>query len=289
MEQTKSDGVLESLQEDQNDRVKRNYTDWFPSGGITYQMNQKNAFALTYSKRVQRPNYQSLNPFEYQIDELSFSKGNPFLQPQYTDNLKLSHTYNYRLNTSLSYSFIEDFSAQVTEAVGDDQNFLSQRNVANQKIINFGVSYPTSFSLNASRNIYEATNEDFLSTKQNTLSLYAQNTFKITKSFSTEVSGWYSSPSVWGGTYETKSLGSLNIAFQKKFLDDKLNARLGFNDILFTSPWRGNTQFGNLSIIGSGGGDSRQVQFNLTYNFGSNDIKKARNRDTGIEDEKNRI
>ena len=297
VEQTNSDGILTSLQEDQNNRVKRKYINWFPSGGITYQLNEKNAFGLTYSKRVQRPNYQSLNPFEYQIDELSYSKGNPFLQPQYTDNLKFSHTYNYRLNTSLSYSFIKDFSAQVTEAVGDDRNFLSSRNVANQKIINFVISYPTSFNkwwslyfnLNAYRSIYEATNQDFISTKQNTLSLYAQNTFKIAKSFSAEVSGWYSSPSVWGGTYETKSLGSLNIAFQKKFLDDKLTARLGFNDILYTSPWRGTTQFGNLKIVGSGGNDSRQVQFNLTYNFGSNDIKKARNRDTGIEDEKNRI
>lgn len=297
VEQTISDGVLESLQEEQNDRVKRNYTDWFPSGGITYQMNRKNAFSLTYSKRIQRPNYRSLNPFEFQIDELSFSKGNAFLQPQYTDNLKFSHTYNYRLNTSISYSFIKDFSAQVTEAVGENRNFLSPRNVANQKIINLGISYPTRFnkwwsiyfSLNAFRSIYEATNEDFLSTKQNTLSLYSQNTFKISKTFNAEISGWYSSPSVWGGTYETKSLGSLNIAFQKKFLDDKLSARLGFNDILFTSPWRGVTQFGALRINGNGGSDSRQVQLNITYNFGRNEIKKARKRDTGIEDEKNRI
>ncbi|WP_298894469.1 TonB-dependent receptor [uncultured Psychroserpens sp.] len=297
VEQTKSDGVLTALQEAQNDRVKRNYTDWFPSGGITYQLNQKNSFALTYSKRIQRPNYQSLNPFEYKIDELSFRRGNPFLQPQYTDNLKLSHTYNYRLNTSISYSFIRDFFAQVTEAVGDDQNFISQRNVANQKVINLGISYPTKFndwwsvyaSLNAYRSIYEATNEDFVSTSQNTLSLYAQNTFKLPKGFRAEVSGWYSSPSVWGGTYQTKSLGALNLAVQKKFFDDKLTARLAFNDILYTSPWRGDTQFGALVINGDGGNDSRQVRFNLSYNFGRNEIKKARNRKTGLEDEKNRL
>ena len=297
VEQTNSDGILTSLQEEQNDRVKRSYTDWFPSGGITYQMNEKNSFALTYSKRIQRPNYQSLNPFEYQIDELSYSKGNPFLKPQYTDNLKLSHTYNYRLNTSLSYSFVQDYSAQVTEAVGEDQNFLSSKNVANQKVFNLGISYPTSFnswwnvylSLNAYRSIYEATEEDFISISQNTASLYAQNTFKLTKSFSAEVSGWYSSPSVWGGTYRTKSLGSLNIAFQKKFLNDALTARLGFNDILYTSPWVANTQFGELRIDGNGGSDSRQVQLNLTFNFGGNEVKKARSRETGIEEEKNRI
>lgn len=297
VEQTISDGILTALQENQNNRVKRNYTNWFPSGGITYQMNQKNSWALIYSKRVQRPNYQSLNPFEYQIDELSFSRGNPFLQPQYTDNLKLSHTYNYTLNTSISYSFIKDFFAQVTEAQGDNQNFINQRNVANQKVINLGISYPTKFndwwsiyaSVNAYRSIYEATNEDFISTSQNTLSFYAQNTFKLPKGFRAEVSGWYSSPSVWGGTYQTKSLGALNLAIQKKFFDDKLTARLAFNDILYTSPWQGDTEFGDLIINGSGGNDSRQVRFNLSYNFGRNEIKKARDRNTGLEDEKNRI
>ncbi|RAJ16861.1 TonB-dependent receptor domain-containing protein [Olleya aquimaris] len=297
IEQTLSDGILTSEQNTENDRVKRNYTNWFPSGGITYQINQKNSLALTYSKRIARPNYRSLNPFEYNIDELSFSKGNPFLQPQYTDNLKLSHTFNYRLNTSISYSFVKDFSAQVTEAVGEDKNFLTSRNVANQKVINLGISYPTKFndwwsiyfSANAYKSIYEATNPDFISTEQNTLSVYAQNTFTLPKGFKAEVSGWYSSPSVWGGTYQTKSLGSLNLAIQKKFLDDKLTARLAFNDVLFTSPWRGDTQFGDLVILGNGGGDSRQIRFNLSYNFGRDDVKKARDRNTGLEDEKNRI
>ncbi|MBT8267383.1 MAG: TonB-dependent receptor [Bacteroidia bacterium] len=297
MENTNSDGILTALQEDQNDRVKRNYTNWFPSGGLTYQVNQKNSLALTYSKRIQRPNYQSLNPFEYKIDELSFSKGNPFLQPQYTDNIKLSHTYNYTLTTSVSYSFVKDYFARITEAVGDDQNFLTTRNVANQKVYNLGVSYPTKFfdwwniyfSVNAYRSEFEATNADFIPISQNTLSLFAQNTFKLPKGFRAEISGWYSSPSIWGGTYKTKSLGSLNLAVQKRFFDDKLTARLAFNDVLFTSPWQGNTQFGTLSIVGSGGGDSRQVRFNLNYNFGRDEIKKARNRETGLEDEKGRI
>jgi outer membrane receptor protein involved in Fe transport len=297
MEHTSSDGILTSTQINNNDRVKRNYTDWFPSGGLTYQLNQINSLALTYSKRIQRPNYQSLNPFIYNIDELSFSQGNPFLQPQYTDNIKLSHTYKYTLNTSVSYSFIRDFSAQVTEAIGEDQSVLIQRNVANQHVINLGLSYPTKFnkwwsvyvSLNAYRSMFEATNEDFNPISQNTLSFYAQNTFKLPNNWRAEISGWYSSPSIWGGTYETRSLGSLNIAVQKKLLNDRMTLRVGVNDVLFTSPWAGDTRFGNVTILGNGGNDSRQFRVNLTYNFGRNEIKKARTRDTGIEDEKERI
>jgi len=297
VERTKSDGILTSDQANNDNRVKRDYINWFPSGGITYQVNKVNALALIYSKRIQRPNYQSLNPFEFKIDELSFRKGNPFLQPQYTDNIRLSHTYKYKLTTSISYSFIRDFSAQITEAVGSNQNFLTQRNVANQKVINLGVSYPTRFnkwwnvyvSLNANRNIFEATNPDFNPVSQNVVSLYAQNTFKLPNNFRLEVSGWYNSPSIWGGTYKIKSIGSLNLAVQKKIMNNKMTLRLAVNDVLFTSQWKGDTRFGNLAIIGNGGSDSRQFRINLTYNFGRNEIKKARKRKTGLEDEKNRI
>lgn len=297
VEQTKSDGQLFSSQNTIDDRVKRDYIDFFPSGGITYQMNQKNSFALTYSRRIQRPNYQNLNPFEYKINELSFRKGNPFLQPQYTDNIKLSHTYNYRLTTALSYSIIGDYFAQVTESQSENQNFIITRNVADQKVINLSISYPTKinnwwsvyYSLNAYRTIFEANNQDFVSVSQNTLSLYGQNTFSLPRGYKMEISGWFNSPSIWGGTYQIKSLGSLNLAFQKRFFSNKLNARLAFNDILYTSPWKGDTRFGDLSIQGNGGWDSRQVSFNLTYTFGSKEVKKSRKRKTGIEDEKNRI
>ncbi|MDC7999007.1 TonB-dependent receptor domain-containing protein [Gilvibacter sediminis] len=297
VEQTISEGDLTSAQDNANDLVERNYTDWFPSGGLTYQLNRKNSLALTYSRRIQRPTYQSLNPFQFKIDELTFRQGNPFLQPQYTNNIKLSHTYNYRLTTSFTYTYISDFFAQVTEALGEDQNFINQRNVANQRVYNLGVSYPTRindwwsiyFSINAFRSEYEATSEDFLAVSQNTLSFYGQNTFKLPADFTFEVSGWFQSPSIWGGTYQTQSLGSLDVALQKKFFNDKLTLRLAGSDILFTSPWQGVTEFGDLIIDGSGGSDSRQFRMSLNYNFGSDEVKKARKRKTAIEDESGRI
>ena len=297
VENTNSEGNLISTQQSSNQTVKRNYTDFFPSGGITYQVNETNSLALLYSTRIERPSYQALNPFEFQIDELSFQRGNPFLRPQYTTNIKLNHTYKYTLNTSLSYSYITDFFAQVTEADGDTRNFLISRNVANQQIINLGVSYPFKvkewwsvyMSVNAFQSKYMATNDTFTGITQETLSLYGQNNFSLPKDFNLEVSGWFSSPSVWGGTYRTKSLGSLDIALQKQFLSKKLTARLAFSDVLFTSPWRANASFPNLVINGDGGNDSRQVRFNLSYNFGSDAVKKSRNRNTGLEDEKNRI
>ncbi|OAV42704.1 TonB-dependent receptor domain-containing protein [Lewinella sp. 4G2] len=297
MENTDSDGRLSSTRPGGNDRVARNYTDWFPSGGVTYRVGRQHQFALKYGRRITRPNYNSLNPFESQIDELSSRRGNPFLQPQYANTLKLSHTFKYTLNTSLSYTRVNDFFAQITEADGDERNFISIRNIANQEVINLGVSYPFSLSkwarsyvsVNAYTSSYEATRPGFVALTQQTLSLYAQTTFTLPAKVSLEVSGWYSSPSVWGGTYESRSLGSLNVAVQRKFFHEKLNARIAANDVLFTSPWEGTTRFGNLFIEGTGGGDSRYVNLSLSYNFGNDRVKKARKRSSAVQEEQGRI
>ncbi|MBC8753502.1 TonB-dependent receptor [Kordia sp. YSTF-M3] len=295
VEITDSQGNLTAENINQNQTVSRKYTDFFPSAGITYQAGANNSLALSYSRRIQRPDYQVLNPFEYQLDELSFSRGNPFLQPQYTDNFKLSHTYKYTLTTSISYSYVSDFFAQVTEAVGENRNFLSTRNVADQEVYNLSISYP--FKVNnwwrayanvyGSYNKYTATNPTFISTEQETFGFYAQNTFSLPKDIKLEVSGWYSSPSIWGGTYETKSLGSLNLAVQKSWKN--WTGKITVNDVLYTIPWQGVTQFGDLMIDGRGGNDSRNINFYIRYSFGNSEVKEARNRDGSLEDEKNRI
>lgn len=302
VEQTVSNGELNSLQDNQDRQVQRNYTDFFPSGGITYNINRKNSLAFIYSRRITRPNYQSLNPFEVKIDELSFRKGNAFLQPQYTDNFKLSHTYKYALTTSVSYSLITDFFAQVTQVQGTEgedarRSFIQEQNVANQEVWNVSMTYPFSIakwwsvylSANLAYNSFAGKNDDFKPLSQTTFNFYAQNSFSLPKGFRFELSGWYNSPSIWGGTFRTKSIGSLDVALQKNFMQGKLSTRLALSDMFFTSPWYGSMEFGDLSLRGNGGWESRQIRVNLTYNFGHKDVKKSRRRKTGIEDENNRI
>lgn len=132
-EHTQSDGKLTSNQTENNERVKRDYLNLFPSGGLTYNANKDNSFGLTYSRRIERPNYQNLNPFQEQIDELTLRKGNAFLQPQYTDNIKFSHTYKYTLNTSISYSYINDFFGQVTSSQDERRSVIQTQNIATQE------------------------------------------------------------------------------------------------------------------------------------------------------------
>ncbi len=295
LENTISDGTLTNT--NQNNNVHRNYTNLFPSAGLTYQHNQSNSWGLTYSRRIERPNYQTLNPFRSQIDTLMFRAGNAYLRPQYVDNIKLSHTYKYTLTTALSYSYIQDFFAQITEALPDGQNAIMEQNVATQEVWNLSIAYPFNVakwwnvyaSVNVSHNAFKGKNSSFVAISQTTFNFYGQNTFNVGKGWKFEVSGWFNSPSIWGGTYLTQSLGSLDLALQKNFMKDRLNMRLSFSDVFFTSPWYGKMQFGDLRITGNGGWESRQGRINFTYTFGRKEIKGSRRRGTGIDDENNRL
>lgn len=296
-EQTISDGKLVSIQQSQSTSVRRDYLNLFPSGGITYNLTAKDKVTLSYSRRIDRPDYRSLNPFEYNIDELSFSKGNPFLKPQYTDAVKLSNTYNYTLTTSLTYSYISDFFAQITDTLANNRNFISPQNIANQRVINFGISYPLTIikwwsvysNFNLFRSFYESNNAKFLPLSQTTMSLYVSNSFTLPKEYTLEVSGWYSSPTIWSGSYKTRSIGSLDCAAQKTFAHNRFSLRIAVSDILYTSNWSGTSQYGALKINGSGGYDSRQFRLSLKYNLGRKEIKGPNNRASAAEDEQGRI
>ena len=70
----------------------RHYTNLFPTAYITYAMNKNNQLMLSYSRRVNRPDYEDLNPFIYFLDSLTYRQGNPYLLPQFTHNIELTHT-----------------------------------------------------------------------------------------------------------------------------------------------------------------------------------------------------
>lgn len=305
-EQTNSEGNLTSTQNNPLNKVSRNYLDFFPSAGITYNLNPKNAFGLTYSRRIDRPNYQDLNPFENKLDELTFQRGNPFLRPQYTNSVAISHTYAYAMTTALSYSHTTDFFAQLTDidSTNSKATFLEPRNLASERTINLNLSVPVPIKnwwmLYANINMYNSRYDANFGTDANgvsktvsqniyALNFYGQNTFTLPKGWTFEVSGWFNSPSVWGGVFQTNAMGSLDLGVQKTIMKEKGTIRVSATDILFTSPWVGINRFGGLYMDARGSWESRLIKFNFTYNFGNTQMKANRKRSTGDEEEAKRL
>lgn len=297
-EHTLSNGELTSAVAVANKQVRRSYLSLFPNAGLSLSVNEKHSFGLSYSRRIDRPRYQDLNPFENRIDELTYQKGNPFLRPQFTHLVELRHTYNYTLTTTLSYSHVQDVFAQVTDTIEGSRNFLQQRNLARQQILNLNVSYP--FQLTAWWQVYANASMYYqhyrggaanagLWLSAFTATLYQQHSFTLPKGWSAELSSYYNSPGIWGGTYQTRSIWGLDAGVMKKLWQDKAQVKLTVTDLFFTYPWRGVNEFGGLYIKGSGGWESRQLRLNFTCFLGNRQVKQARNRNTGLQDLKDRV
>ena len=58
-----------------------------------------NQWGFTFSRRIDRPAYQDLNPFEFRLNDYTSMKGNTQLKPQYTNSFGITNTYKYKLNT----------------------------------------------------------------------------------------------------------------------------------------------------------------------------------------------
>jgi hypothetical protein len=277
----------------------RNYTDLFPSAALTFNKNPMKQWGISYSRRIDRPAYQDLNPFEFKLDEYTFMKGNTNLRPQYTNIITLTNIYKYKLTTSLSYSHVNDVFTQLVDTAEQSKSFLTKKNLATQNVFSLNVSYPfqyKSYSVfaNLSGN-YSHYKADFgggnriVDLDAFAFNIFMQHSLKIgKKGWTAEAGGWYNSPSLWQGTFKSKAMWSLDAGVQKTLFKGKGNLKVSFSDIFKTIKFKGTSDFAGQHLIASGSPDSRQIRISITRRFGNSQVKAARQRKDASEDEKKR-
>jgi hypothetical protein len=277
----------------------RNYTDAFPSAAITFNKNPMNQWGITYSKRIDRPAYQDLNPFEFKLDEYTFQKGNVNLRPQYTNSFGISNTYKYRLTTSLNYSHVKDMFAQWIDTTEKSKAFVSKKNLAQQDIIAFNISYPYQYksymvfaNLSSNYSKYKADFGPGRKVDQGAfgLNLYAQNSLKFgkTKVWTAELTGFYVAPTIQQGAFRSEALWSIDGGLSKSLWNNKATIKTSFSDIFNTLHFTGRQEFAGQSTRVQAHWESQQFKVNFVYRFGSNQVKAARNRTIGAEEETKR-
>ena len=279
---------------------EQNYLSFFPSFGLTYAPQRGNTWSLNYGRRINRPDYVVLNPFRTQLSELDFAIGNPNLRPEIVNNAELGYTYKYRFNFKLAYSLTQD---KITRLIGTDDSdprasFINHDNLARQHVLNLSASLPFQITerwsafINASGNYLHNSAEypdaNVIDVGAWGYNFFQQHTFKLGSGFTGELSGWFSGPGIWGGVFIYEPSYSVNLGLQKRFLSDRLNVKISFNDLFDQSFWSGFSDFDNLLQYGQGDWDARRFSVSLSYNFGNNNVK-SRKRKTGLEDEKKRV
>jgi iron complex outermembrane recepter protein len=298
IETTNTQGTLTSNNNAIDTTFKRSFPNpFFPSAAISYNMNAMHSFSLNYSRRIDRPNYQDLNPFQNKLDELTYQQGNPNLRPQFTNSVELTHTFMQFINTSLSYSRTNDFFTEITNVLDSTKSFVMTDNLAYMDNFGLNISAPLPlakwyngfFNFGANFQEYRANlPQGVISVNVPSYNIYMQNTFTLGKGFAAELSGFYASPNLWGGSFRTNPFGGIDIGLQKKILKDKGMIKLALSDVLFTQRWRGVSTFGGNFFEAKGGWESQQARVSFSYRFGSDDFS-PRERKKGNESEANRI
>ncbi|MEM9835426.1 MAG: TonB-dependent receptor [Bacteroidota bacterium] len=301
-EVTDAVGELTAFVDDlQEAPVNLDYVSLFPSAGLTFQLKKPgNSLALNYGRRINRPDYNVLNPFRFQESQLSFSTGNPFLRPEIVNNLELGYTLGFRYNFKLAYSRTSD---QITRLIGPDPvdpraGSISWDNLASQTVYSFNASLPFQFTkgwnafFNASAS-YIDNQADYgengtIDLQAFSYSIFSQHTFNLPGKFTFEVSGYFAGPGIWGGVFEYDESWSLNLGLQKKFFNDQLNVKISGTDLFYETGWAGVSDFNGQLSFGNGNWDSRRISLNLSYNFGNQKVK-SRKRSTGLGDEAKRV
>ena len=301
LEKTVANGDLEVFRiELKQPSLDLNYLSAFPSAGLSYTSNPKFVYSLNYSRRINRPNYNVLNPFRHQVNELYFISGNPNLIPEIINNLELGLLFDQRYNLKIAYSKTLD---QLTRLIGPDESdprakFINWDNLNEQKVYNASLSLPFEFGekwnsffdisggfIDNQAKYSNGTEVDFQTWTYN---IYQQHTIKLPHGYTGEISGWFAGPNLYGATFRNDTSWSLNLGLQKRFLNDQLNIKLSAQDIFNQAFWSGVSEFNGLTNYGRGEWDSRRIACSVSYNFGNSKVK-SRERKTGLKGEEERI
>ncbi|MDI9869359.1 outer membrane beta-barrel family protein [Flectobacillus roseus] len=297
-EWTIADGKSTSYETLKDSTFTRDYLKLFPSAFVQYEANKNHTLGVTYSRRIDRPGYDQLNPFVFFLDPYTYQVGNPYLRPQLTNSFELTHSYKGIISTTINYSHTSDFMSEILKQ--NDATRATYQTVDNlAKQDNFGVTISApvpitkwwmsvnEFNLNYTKVQGAIQNINVVPSATNYY-FNSNNTFSLGKDYKLELGGWYVSGGLWS-IFKINSQGAVNFGIQKTLLEKKATLKLNVQDIFFTNKATATTQYGSVDIISSNTWDSRQVRLTFSYRFGNSKVSAARNRSTGLDEEKSRV
>ncbi|WP_372483048.1 TonB-dependent receptor domain-containing protein [Elizabethkingia anophelis] len=281
-----------------NQTNKNNYIKLFPTFYLSYQHNKENTFSISYGRRINRPSYSNLNPARWYLNANSYEEGNPFLQPSFTTNIELSHSYKDLLTTTLSFSTTKNGFGQLTihDLQNDIQSFIRRNyydynNFSWSEYINYTI-FPW-WNTSAEAAIYYTETKaysEYLNPKYSGWGGYFSNTNDFTlnkrKTFLAQLIYEYTYPTIFNEN-RTDSYSNLGIAIKLLFLEKKLQIVLNANNILGSDRIKTSNITQGINQNFRQYYDTQYVRLSLSYKFGNKNLN-TRKKDTGNEEEKAR-
>lgn len=271
------------------------YLNLFPTAFLRFVPNEKHSIGLNFGRRINRPNYQDLNPFEFIFDNYTRSKGNPYLLPELSSQFELNYSYRGALNIGMGYSHtlnsFQDISTQkgeITEAttfnIGTEKRFF----------LNFSLYLPinkwwdcfTNLSPNYKR-FQGQVPEGNIDQAAWGMNWYGSHNFSLPKQWKIQVSSW-GNIATKDAMSSTAWLGSVDLGIGKSWKNQPCSIRVSVTDLFNTQRWKQEVDFGYVHYQYLRKWESQNFRLQVTYKFGKTKFSK-RDREVGSVSEEGRI
>jgi hypothetical protein len=285
---------------DRTNDISHSYTDFYPNLTINYTFDElkKYILSLRYSRNIERPDFNSLNPIRIQSSEYLYVIGNPLLRPTYINKIGATFVFDYRYILSVGCNMHRDLIREFTKQDADNSqvSYVTYENHyrENHWYVYLNIPLQPFYWLNfttdatAVRQCIKTTVSDNFS-NHNLLFLKFLARFSLSSSISFDAECNYHNR-LYSGNSGTKSNTRLNLAIRKKWNDGKLTASVAVDNILDVSDryWSQLDSYTTNSAMNLAS-NGRIIKFAVAWNFNSGKKLKRHQLENSSSDERNRF
>jgi iron complex outermembrane recepter protein len=235
------DGRIEQF----NQPVSATYSNLFPSAYVNTKLNTKSDITLSYTKRVNRPNFFQLIPYLDVTNPQDTTSGNANLKPEFVHATELSYVYNFgkqnSILASLYYQYNSNLIQQLKRFNADGTSFSQPQNLA------FGATYGAEFNwkhyiskiwdANLNINAFNLLlNQTEGTPNRNGFGAFAKviSNYKLKSIWDLQIAANYFAPTTITQGY-IKAYSNVDVAIKRNFMKNALTLTLSGNDIFNTS------------------------------------------------------
>ena len=273
--------------------TRRDYGNLFPSAFITYHADSSNNFTFRFGRRIDRPQFQNLNPFIVTINKYTFEAGNPYIRPQYTWNFEVIHSFKSLISTGISYSYLKDYFSQIFIIDSNVSNVNKNVIIYTRGNVGSFQSFGSTVTLQLpvtkwwnltsvavyTHKIIKGIVWKPIEARVHQVNISANNQFQFKKGWSAELSGYYQSNSQIDLQESLTPRGEMGFGISKQIMKGKGTLRLNARDIFYTQNYSGYSNFENSDEPFEVKWDSRVVRVAFIWRFGK--AMKAIKRSSG--------
>lgn len=297
----------------------------FPSIFVTRKLNEQDNIQLSYTRRINRPNFFQLMPFTDFSDSLNLRRGNPSLLPEFTNSLEASYQNIFEKGDNVMITvYYKQASDLITNYQFTEFNQDLNRNVIMSTFANsnsseaYGVEFTVrntllkDLELTSNVNLYnskvDASNiESGLVNEQFTWFVKENLNVKLPAQFTLQVSGEYRSKAAFtpasgssghrfgghggggGNTAQGYSLANwfVDVALRKDLFDRKATLTLSVQDIFRTRKMGSYTESALFIQDSWRIRDPQVARLNFSYRFGKADSSMFKRKNTNINNSGN--